>query len=75
MISNSDVVINYPYTSTAYIADYVGIPAIFFDPTEELIPIYEESEGIEFASGKDDLASKLSYLLRNTHLSHSELRH
>jgi len=60
LISQSDVVINYPYTSTAYIADYMNIPAIYYDPVQKLIPVYEESEGIMFSSGKDDLLSKLN---------------
>jgi polysaccharide biosynthesis PFTS motif protein len=60
LVSNSDVVINYPYTSTAYIADYMNIPAIYYDPVQKLIPVYEESEGIMFSSGKDDLLSKLN---------------
>jgi hypothetical protein len=66
LVSNSDVVINYPYTSTAYIADYMNVPAIYYDPVQKLIPVYEESEGIVFLSGRDNLISELSCLLQNS---------
>jgi hypothetical protein len=38
----------------------MNIPAIYYDPVQKLIPVYEESEGIMFSSGKDDLLSKLN---------------
>jgi polysaccharide biosynthesis PFTS motif protein len=62
LISNSDIIISIPYTSTAYIADYMNIPSIFFDPVEELVPVYEEAKNITFVSGKDNLLSKLNDL-------------
>jgi len=62
LISNIDVAIMVPYTSVAYVADSLNVPSIYFDPNQEVIPIYEETNNIAFASGKDDLKEKLRIL-------------
>jgi hypothetical protein len=62
LISNIDVAIVVPYTSVAYVADSLNVPSIYFDPNQEIIPIYEETNNIAFASGKDDLKEKLRIL-------------
>jgi polysaccharide biosynthesis PFTS motif protein len=63
VISNSDVVVSFPYTSTAYIADHMGIPSIYFDPVKELIPVYEETKGITFSSGASNLLRDMNVVL------------
>jgi polysaccharide biosynthesis PFTS motif protein len=63
LISNIDVAIVVPYSSVAYVADSLNTPAIYFDPNQNVIPIYEETKKITFASGKDDLKEKLKTLL------------
>ncbi len=63
IISQSDIVVGSPYTSPIYVADHLGTPSVFYDPTEKLLPVYEESKGIEFISGKEELESGLGRLL------------
>ena len=55
IISQSDVVVGSPYTSPLYVASQIGVPSIFFDTTEKLIPVYEEADNIMFSSGKESL--------------------
>jgi polysaccharide biosynthesis PFTS motif protein len=64
LIGDSAVTISTPYTSTAYVSDYLNIPAIFYDSSSGLIPAYEETKNITFASGKKDLEKQLNYLLK-----------
>lgn len=37
LISSSHLVIAYPYTSPAYIAEYLNVPSIYYDPTNSII--------------------------------------
>jgi len=59
LVGNCDAIIVFPYSSPAYVADYMNIPAIYFDPTQNLVPIYECADEISFASGKNELEDKL----------------
>jgi hypothetical protein len=56
LIGGSDLVIALPYSSTAYISDHLNTPAVFYDATRELIPVYEKGINIAFASGKHELS-------------------
>jgi polysaccharide biosynthesis PFTS motif protein len=55
LIESADMVVVVPYSSPALVADALGIPAVFFDPTGEVLPIFDSSEHIYFAAGKDAL--------------------
>lgn len=57
LLEKATLAIVVPYSSPAYVADAVGSGAVFFDPTCELLPIYEESPQVCFASGKTQLAN------------------
>jgi hypothetical protein len=59
-ISQLDIVFCIPYTSPAYIAQELHIPAVFYDPTGELYHYIELPEGITFCSGRDELLNYLS---------------
>jgi len=63
IISQSDVVVGSPYTSPLYVASQIGVPSIFFDTTEKLIPVYEEADNIMFSSGKESLFKDVKKLL------------
>ncbi len=63
LISSSKISIVLPYSSPAQVANYLKVPAIFYDPSQELIPFFERSEKVFFASGKDELESKVFELL------------
>ena len=65
MISESNLSIVIPYSSPAYVADSLGVPSIYFDPTKKLIPGYEETDNILFASGKNDLHNKIFKILNS----------
>ena len=47
--------VSVPYTSTAYVAAFLGRQSIYYDPFNELIPVYEMNEHVHFASGKLEL--------------------
>ncbi len=55
LLRDSDLSIVVPYSSPAYVADHVGRPALFFDPTGELEPAFEPAPHIRFASGRAEL--------------------
>ncbi len=59
LIEESDVIIVVPNSSPAYIGSWLGKPVVYFDPTAELQPTFEEAEGILFASGESELKQHL----------------
>jgi len=66
LISSSDIVIAYPFTSTLYIADELKVPSIFYDPTG-LICRHDFSGSqslIDFVSSKEILYESISNLIK-----------
>ena len=59
LIAQSDLVIVIPYSSPGYIANYLKIPTIFYDPTNEILTTNEIPSPIRFASGIEDLVNEL----------------
>ena len=59
LIAQSDLVIVIPYSSPGYIANYLKIPTIFYDPTNEILKTNEIPSPIRFASGIEDLVNEL----------------
>lgn len=57
MISRSDLAVVYPHTSPAYVAEYLGVPAIFYDPTRSIVrgDFADRMERVHFASGPLEL--------------------
>jgi polysaccharide biosynthesis PFTS motif protein len=55
LLASSDLAIVVPYSSPAYVASTVGIRAIYFDPTKELLPTFEPASLVTFASGRVEL--------------------
>lgn len=63
MVAKSDLVIVIPYSSPVYVAEQLGISAIFFDPSGAVLPLYEKTQRIHFASGREELAALTCDLL------------
>lgn len=57
LISRNDLVIVYPYSSPAYIADHVGVPSIYYDPTGSIVAHHFGDAGsqIRFANSPEKL--------------------
>lgn len=55
LLAIADLVVVIPYSSPALVANSMGVPAVYFDPSSEVLPIYEKAEGIYFAAGEDSL--------------------
>lgn len=68
VISRSDLVIAYPFTSPAYLAEWLGVPAIFYDPTRSLMrdDFCESEEAVRFARGPEELLTVSLALLEKT---------
>jgi polysaccharide biosynthesis PFTS motif protein len=60
LFANTDLVIVAPYSSPAYVASPVGVRAIYFDPSKELVPFFESAPLVEFASGRAELLRVVS---------------
>lgn len=57
MISESHLVIVYPFSSPAYIAEYLNVPSIYYDPTQTITrhDFGDSQSLISFANCPDDL--------------------
>ena len=56
VIAASDLVVTLPYSSPPYIAAPLGVPSIYYDPGDELVPTHEAHPLIGFASTPESLA-------------------
>ena len=63
VIGACDLVVVMPWSSPAYVAQQLGVPAIYYDPSGELLPTYERLPGIEFASGRESLCERMRLVL------------
>ncbi len=63
LLSECNLAVVIPYSSPAYVASYLGVPAIYYDPTRELLPTYEQNSLISFASGRDELIRTIREIL------------
>lgn len=61
LLGACDLSIAAPYTSTAYISSHLQKPAIYFDPTKELLPTLEPSPYVRFASGRVKLMRAIEH--------------
>ncbi len=66
LIAGCHLILVMPYSSPAYVADMLGVPAIYYDPSQELLPTYESGTHIHFASGRQQLLELTSSLLLPT---------
>ncbi|MSQ55907.1 MAG: hypothetical protein EXR31_11125 [Betaproteobacteria bacterium] len=66
VVAKSAAVIVYPFSTVAYIADWLGVPVIYFDPTGKLAATHEPGRHIRFARGATELAAELQSILAET---------
>lgn len=66
LVSGSDLVIAYPFTSPAYVAECLGLPSIYYDPTKSIVrqDFGDSSALIYFVSGAQDLRKIVVSTLR-----------
>lgn len=64
LIRSSALVLAIPNSSPALIAAHMGVPAVYYDPTESLLPVHEFADRVHFASGKRELQEEISQLMR-----------
>jgi polysaccharide biosynthesis PFTS motif protein len=62
LIADSRLVIAPPYSSPAYVAAHVGVPAIFYDPTGQVLPTHAPHPLIRFADGQEALEAVITEL-------------
>jgi polysaccharide biosynthesis PFTS motif protein len=60
LLAGSDVSIVVPWSSPAYVAAHLGAQAVFFDPAMELLPTFEQTSRVKFASGRAELLTLLA---------------
>ncbi len=63
LIAESDLVVVIPYSSPGYVANYLGVPAVFYDPTNEILTTNEIVSPIRFAAGREDLINRVIKIL------------
>lgn len=55
LLKLSSISISVPYTSTVYVSSHLKKSAVYYDPFNEIIPLYEENPYVLFASNKEEL--------------------
>ena len=63
LISVSDLVIVTPFSSPAYVAKFLDVPSIFYDPTNNILASNEIVPPIRFASGRENLTIEIADIL------------
>ena len=59
LIGASDLVISIPYTSINFMADQIGVPSIFYDPTGCLVNNFSMLQNMSFIQGRPALEKYL----------------
>lgn len=65
LVADSDLVIVIPYSSPGYVANYVGVPALFYDPTGEILVTNEIVAPIRFAANRANLFREMTEIMMN----------
>lgn len=63
MVSECALTVAIPYSSPIYASAYMGVPAIYFDPTGQLLPTHEKADKVCFASGKAELTKIITKIV------------
>lgn len=63
-VEGCDMSVSVPYTSTAYVGAALSRPAVYYDPTAEVVPQFEASPCVSFASGRGELEALMRRHLR-----------
>ena len=62
IITDADLAISYPFTSTSIIAKNMGKPSYYYDPTASILPCLNVDRDIALIPGIDELRSELRRL-------------
>lgn len=60
VIQACDITISYPFTSTAILAQYMGKPTVYYDPTGAVLPDDRAAHGVTVLSGRKALEAWLA---------------
>lgn len=63
LINSCDLVVAIPYASPAYIANCLGIPSVFYDPTNEVLPTNEKLPLVNFSGSKENFIEILNFVI------------
>jgi hypothetical protein len=63
LITESDLVVVIPYSSPGYVANYLGVPALFYDPTNEILTTNEIASPIRFSAGLENLTKEMTKIM------------
>jgi hypothetical protein len=59
LIADSNVAIVIPFSSPAYVANHLGVPAIYYDPSTEVVPSNAVIPPATFAAGPAELLAEV----------------
>jgi polysaccharide biosynthesis PFTS motif protein len=68
VLSETDVAVVIPFSSVSYVADWRGIPSIFYDPLAILQKDYIKTPLINFIDNRDALYVSIAKLCNNEDL-------
>ena len=63
LIADCELVIVVPFSSPVYVANYLNIPALFYDPTNKILVSNEIVSPIIFVSGRENLTIEIANIL------------
>lgn len=63
LVSGCDLVLITPYSSPAHVATSLGCPAIYYDPTMTVWPVFAKHPLLMFVAGREELVKSLSQFL------------
>lgn len=64
LISRSFAIVVTPFSSPAYVANSLEVPAIYFDTTDSIEPTHDPAPFVSFSSDANELAEKLHHALK-----------
>ena len=63
LIAESDLVVAIPYSSPAYLANYLGIPSLFYDPTKDILTTSDIFSPVRLLSGLENLKNEMVIIM------------
>jgi polysaccharide biosynthesis PFTS motif protein len=71
-IQATDIVVSFPFTSTAFVAASIGVPSIYYDPTCLLQNVTPLEKTMLFIQGKKELARTLKQTLKQSKINQTK---